>query len=45
LEGKWKVSQNRTAAERAGAMKGLQASDDPDCKTMADLISEAEGLV
>jgi transcriptional regulator len=44
LEGKWKVSQNRTAAERAGAVKELQASDDPDYKAMADLISEAGGL-
>jgi transcriptional regulator len=44
LEGKWKVSQNRTAAERAGAVKGLQASDDPECKAMADLISETGSL-
>jgi transcriptional regulator len=37
LEGKWKVNQNRTAAERAGAMEGLRATG---CPVMADLISE-----
>ena len=37
LEGKWKVNQNRTAAERAGAVAGLRATG---CPVMADLISE-----
>jgi transcriptional regulator len=36
LEGKWKVSQNRTAADRQGAALGLRASGSP---AMADLIS------
>jgi transcriptional regulator len=37
LEGKWKVNQNRTPAERAGAMAGLRATG---CPVMADLISD-----
>lgn len=34
LEGKWKVSQNRPAADRAGIAEALRAAGDP----MADLI-------
>ena len=37
LEGKWKVNQNRTPAERTGAIAGLRAMG---CPVMADLISE-----
>jgi transcriptional regulator len=37
LEGKWKVSQNRLAADRAGAVEGLRATG---CPAMADLVSE-----
>lgn len=29
LEGKWKVSQNRTMPDRAGAVRGLRESSDP----------------
>lgn len=36
LTGKWKVSQNRTAADRAGVVTGLAAEGDP---AMADLVA------
>lgn len=39
LEGKWKVSQNRLPADRAGAEAGLRASG---CPAMADLVSNAK---
>ncbi len=35
LEGKWKMSQNRPAADRAGVVDGLHAEQRPE---MADLI-------
>lgn len=35
LQGKWKMSQNQNAANRAGVINGLRASDD---HAMADLI-------
>jgi transcriptional regulator len=38
LIGKWKVSQNRSPADRAGAIAGLQAAADPDAQTMAGLV-------
>jgi transcriptional regulator len=38
LTGKWKASQNRTPADRAGVIAGLRASDDPVDGAMADLI-------
>jgi transcriptional regulator len=37
LEGKWKASQNRPAADRAGVVTGLRATG---CPAMADLVSE-----
>jgi len=30
LEGKWKMSQNRTAEDRAGVVEGLRAEGDPE---------------
>ncbi len=39
LEGKWKVSQNRSVNDRAGVVAGLSASGNPADKTMADLVS------
>jgi transcriptional regulator len=42
LEGKWKVSQNRSIKDRAGVVEGLQASGNPADKTMADLVSEKD---
>lgn len=35
LVGKWKVSQNRSAADRAGVADGLAATTDPDDVAMA----------
>jgi len=39
LEGKWKVSQNRPAADRRGVVEGLRAQGAPS-KPMADLVAE-----
>lgn len=38
LLGKWKMSQNRTAADRAGVVQGLHATEDPDAAQMARLV-------
>ena len=38
LEGKWKVSQNRPAADRQGVVEGLAAAGDP----MAALVAERD---
>ena len=42
LRGKWKVSQNRMAADRSGVVEGLRALDDPGSRAMADLVAEAD---
>ena len=39
LEGKWKLSQNRTLADRAGVVEGLTTSANPADQDMAELIS------
>jgi len=39
LEGKWKLSQNRLAADQAGVVEGLTASSDSAHQDMARLIS------
>jgi transcriptional regulator len=41
LEGKWKVSQNRPAADRTGVVAGLRAAGDRERADMADLVDEA----
>ena len=41
IDGKWKVSQNRTAADRAGVIAGLREDDAPDAQAMADLVEKA----
>ena len=39
ISGKWKVSQNRPAADRTGVVAGLRASaDKPNAAPMADLV-------
>lgn len=38
IEGKWKMSQNRTPDDRAGVIAGLRAAGDPDSARMAELI-------
>lgn len=40
LEGKWKVSQNRPAEDRAGVVAGLEDSGDPMQRAMAELVRE-----
>jgi transcriptional regulator len=40
LEGKWKVSQNRAAPDRAGVVAGLRERGDPASLTMADLVAD-----
>jgi transcriptional regulator len=39
LEGKWKVSQNRSAADRVGVERGLRRSGEDVATAMADLVA------
>jgi transcriptional regulator len=41
IEGKWKVSQNRSPADRQGVIAGLIASGDENDLAMAELVAEA----
>jgi transcriptional regulator len=41
IEGKWKVSQNRSAADREGVIAGLRESGDEGAVAMADLIANS----
>jgi transcriptional regulator len=41
LQGKWKVSQNRTATDRAGVAAGLAAVDSDAARRMAELVGGA----
>ena len=43
LEGKWKVSQNRTEEERKGVIEGLAKLDTPESLAMKALVEEALG--
>lgn len=43
LRGKWKVSQNRPAADREGVIRGLQEMGDVDATAIADWIRRAGG--
>jgi transcriptional regulator len=40
LTGKWKVSQNRSEADRAGVVAGLQAERTPEAAAMAALVAK-----
>jgi transcriptional regulator len=40
LEGKWKVSQNRSASDRDGVVHGLEELDSPESRAMAALVRE-----
>lgn len=40
LLGKWKLSQNRPAADRDGVAAGLQASSDPEAQAMGQLVKD-----
>jgi len=45
IAGKWKVSQNRPSADRAGVVEGLRAmKDDADAAVMAELVRQYGGL-
>jgi transcriptional regulator len=41
LSGKWKVSQNRSRADREGVLRNLQNADDADSHEMAAMLAEA----
>ena len=38
IRGKWKTSQNRNAADRAGVVAGLEALGDEDARAMAGIV-------
>jgi transcriptional regulator len=38
IEAKWKVSQNRSEADRAGVLEGLLGENDEAARAMADLV-------
>jgi len=40
IRGKWKTSQNRNAADRAGVVSGLEAMGDADALAMAEIVRE-----
>ena len=40
IRGKWKTSQNRNAADRAGVVAGLEALGDEDARAMAGIVRE-----
>jgi len=40
LEGKWKMSQNRAAADIDGVIAGLGASESPADRVVADIVAE-----
>ena len=40
IKGKWKTSQNRNAADRAGVVAGLEALGDEDARAMAGIVRE-----
>ena len=40
IRGKWKTSQNRNAADRAGVVSGLEAMGDEDLRAMAGIVRE-----
>jgi transcriptional regulator len=39
IEGKWKISQNRPQADRAGVVEGLRRESDEPSHAMAALVS------
>lgn len=42
LIGKWKVSQNRPAADHEGVITGLRERNKPDARQMAELVEQAQ---
>jgi transcriptional regulator len=43
IRGKWKTSQNRNAADRAGVVEGLEALGDEEAQAMAAIVRETGG--
>ena len=43
LEGKWKMSQNRSAEDVDGVTEGLRASDDPREREVGEIVRERAG--
>ncbi len=43
IRGKWKTSQNRNAADRAGVAEGLEALGDGEALAMAAIVRETGG--
>jgi transcriptional regulator len=43
LSGKWKVSQNRSNADREGVVEGLEGLNDPEAAAMAELVRQQLG--
>jgi transcriptional regulator len=42
LEGKWKMSQNRTAEDRAGTIEGLRREGGPGEAAVAEIMAAQE---
>jgi transcriptional regulator len=42
LEGKWKMSQNRSDADVAGVIRGLSTSDTPRDREVAEIVAERQ---
>ncbi len=38
IRGKWKTSQNRNAADRAGVVAGLETMGDDESRAMAEIV-------
>lgn len=41
LLGKWKMSQNRSATDRAGVVQGLRGTGEPDAAAIATLVEQS----
>jgi transcriptional regulator len=41
IRGKWKASQNRNSADRAGVAAGLDALKDEEARAMAEIVRDA----
>ena len=40
IKGKWKTSQNRNTADRAGVVAGLEALGDEEARAMAEIVRQ-----
>ena len=40
IRGKWKTSQNRNAADRAGVVAGIDALGDQELRAMAEIVRQ-----